>query len=99
MMTDIIERLHNSTEFFHNDCELKLEAISEIERLRDKCNKQAMILRRLNPDMNPGVYFICGEMGEKDQNGLPEQLLVVPAYGCDWHMVYKRTDKISGPEW
>ncbi len=45
------------------------------------------------------IYFICGEGGEKDQNNLPKQIHVCPAYGVDWFQVYERTDKTHGPEW
>lgn len=75
------------------------ELKAEVARLKDKCDRQAMILRRLTPENYPGVYFITGEIGLKDTNGLPEKLLVVPAYGADWHMIYQRTDKTYGPEW
>lgn len=98
-MTDIIERLHNSTEFYHNDCVLKLEALKEIERLREKCDKQATILRRINPENFPGIYFITGEAGVKDQNGMPETLYVVPSYGVDFSYVYERKALTVGPEW
>ncbi len=74
-------------------------AADEIERLREKCNKQAMVFQRLIPDKFPGVYFIHGEIGEKDQNGMPEKLLVVPAYGVDFSYVYEYTGKTTGPEW
>lgn len=46
-----------------------------------------------------GIYFICGEGGEKDQNNLPKQIHVCPAYGVDWFQVYERTDKSFGPEY
>lgn len=72
---------------------------NELERLREKCNMQAMILRRLTPDKYPNTYFIHGELGEKDQNGMPEKIMVVPAYGCDWSQIYERTKKTIGPEW
>ena len=72
---------------------------NEINRLKEKCDKQAMILRRLTPENFPDTYFICGEAGTKDMNGLPEKILVVPAYGVDWNMTYQRTDKVFGPEW
>jgi hypothetical protein len=71
----------------------------EVGRLKEKCDRQAMILRRLTPENFPDIYFICGEAGEKDGNGLPEKILVVPAYGVDWHMTYQRTDKVFGLEW
>lgn len=45
------------------------------------------------------IYFICGEGGEKDQNNLPKQIYVCPAYGVDWFQIYERTDKTHGPEY
>jgi hypothetical protein len=74
-------------------------ATREIERLRKKCDRQATILRHLSPDRFAKTYFIHAELGNKDQNGMPEKLLVVPEYGCDFSYVYERTDKIMGPEW
>jgi hypothetical protein len=74
-------------------------AANEIERLIEKCNKQAMILRRLSPEQFPDTYFIHGELGAKDDNGMPDKLLVVPAYGVDFSYVYVRSDKVVGPEW
>lgn len=44
-------------------------------------------------------YFICGEGGDKDDNGLPDRLLVCPAYGCDWFQVYEKSSKSAGTEW
>lgn len=35
-------------------------------------------------------YFICGEGGEKDINGLPERISVCPAYGADHSEIYVR---------
>ena len=72
---------------------------SDNERLRDKCDRQAMILRRLNPEMFPDTFFITSHSGEKDQNGMPERLYVVPAYGVDFSYVYERTARTTGPEW
>jgi len=71
----------------------------EIERLQDRCNTQAMILRRLMPDKFPNTYFIHGELGEKDQNGMPEKIMVVPAHGVDFSYIYTREEKTVGPEW
>lgn len=45
-----------------------------------------------------GVYFICGEAGEKDKNGIPEQIHICPAYGSDVVYRYKRADA-SAPGW
>lgn len=73
--------------------------IKELERLHEKCDRQAMILRRLTPENFPDTYFIHGDGGTKDINGMPERIYVVPAYGCDWSQVYERTEKTTGPEW
>lgn len=95
-MTDIVEQLENVTGI-HED--LIEEAAKEIKRLREKCDRQAMILRRLTPENFPDTFFIHGEGGTKDNNGMPERIYVVPAYGCDWSQVYVRTEKVTGPEW
>jgi hypothetical protein len=75
------------------------EAANEIERLREKCNKQAMVLRHLIPEQHPSTLFIHAEIGERDQNNMPEKLLVVPSLGVDWSQVYVRTEKTEGPKW
>ena len=56
-----------------------------------------MTLRRLTN--HPDTLFIDGTLGEKDQNGMPEKLMVVPAYGVDFSYIYRRTEKTTGPEW
>jgi hypothetical protein len=58
-----------------------------------------MILRRLTPEQYPNTFFISGVLGDKDQNNMPEKLLVVPAYGVDFSYVYEYTGKTTGPEW
>jgi len=72
---------------------------AEIERLKNKCDKQAMILRRLSPDKFPDTLFISGVLGNRDMNNMPEKLLVCPAYGLDFSYVYEYTGKTTGPEW
>ena len=75
------------------------KAIEEIERLQKKCDLQTMMLRRLDAEKFPGTYFIHSGLGETDANGMPERLMVVPAYGVDFSYIYQRTDKTTGPEW
>ena len=72
---------------------------AEIERLKNKCDMQAKILQSLTPERHPGILFISGVLGKKDDNGMPEKLLVVPAYGVDFSYVYEYTGKTTGPEW
>ena len=45
-----------------------------------------------------GVFFICGEAGERDQNGIPERIHICPAYGSDVSYVFTR-GKSYAPEW
>ena len=95
-MTDIVEQLENTTGIHE---ELIYEAAKEIKRLRDKCDKQAMILRRLTPENNPDTLFISGVLGKRDQNNMPEKLMVVPAYGVDFCYIYEYNGKTTGQEW
>ena len=71
----------------------------EIERLTKKCDTQANILRRLTPETHPDTLFIHMLLGNRDENNMPEQLAVVPAYGVDFSYIYQRTEKTTGPEW
>jgi hypothetical protein len=45
------------------------------------------------------IYFICGEGGEKDKNGLPDSIYICPAYGVDWFQVYEKSQSSVGPEY
>ena len=44
------------------------------------------------PERMPDTYFISGEVGEKNEHGLPEYISVCPAYGLDFSVMYKRVD-------
>jgi len=46
-----------------------------------------------------GIYFICGEGGQKDENNLPDKIHICPAYGVDWFQVYEKTQSSVGPEY
>jgi hypothetical protein len=59
MTDDIVKRLRDTTGIHE---ELLYEAADEIERLRDKCDKQAMILRRLAPEKFPDTLFLANEI-------------------------------------
>ena len=75
------------------------KAIDEIKQLRKVRNDQANILRRLTPDKFPDTYFVHSGLGEKDKNGMPERLLVCPAYGVDFSYIYEYTGKTTTTEW
>lgn len=105
-MTDIIEKidsylkmggLFNPEEMEHHKVrDMLLECRDELERLATKCDKQAMVIRRIYVDQFPDTWFAWHGSGPKDQNGLPQYIEVVPAYGVDWTQIYEKTDKTVG---
>lgn len=64
--------------------------LHELRRLK-KIIKHEVLAEKLGD-----IYFICGACGEKDDNGLPDRILVCPAYGCAWFQVYEKTDITGG---
>jgi len=72
------------------------EAADELTETLDILEKQQKIIRRIYVEHFPDTYFICGEIGEKDQNGLPKYIQICPAYGLDWSHIYERTDRTIG---
>ena len=56
------------------------------------------ILRKLLPEKS-GHFFVCGEIGEKDSMGLPENILVCPTYGLEGFAIYKKDKDYSEPMW
>jgi hypothetical protein len=92
-MDELKEKLNDGSEL-HNDC---LQYIDYLEKKLKLLEKIDMLMKTSYPEKT-GHYFISGELGQKDDNGLPEYIQVVPAYGVDWHMLYKR-DRAFGPEW
>jgi len=93
-MTDIIDRLAAPGTVYpeddtDDDFALYAAARDEIIRLREKCDKQARILHHVFPDKS-GRYFISGQGGEVDDNGLPETVSICPAYGVGWTVTYRR---------
>lgn len=55
------------------------------------------IVRHLLPDMD--AFFVCGEVGDKGPDGLPEKILICPSYGLDGFAVYTKTSDYSAPGW
>ncbi len=78
---------------------MNLEIEAYEGELRELRKIKSLIKHNLLAEQMEGIYFICGEGGEKDKNNLPKQIHVCPAYGVDWFQVYERTDKTWGPEW
>jgi hypothetical protein len=76
----------------------KAEMQAEIDRLKDKCDKQATVIRHVFADRIGYTPFISGEGGEKDANDMPERFHICPAFGCDFSYVYTRGETF-GCEW
>lgn len=76
--------------------DMLLDCRNEFEEILDLLAKQQKIIRRIYVDHFPDTYFVSGEIGHKDQNGLPEYIEVCPAYGVDWTQLYQRTDRTIG---
>jgi hypothetical protein len=75
---------------------LELEAYEgELEKLR----RVHTMVRHLSAEKLDGVFFICGEAGDKDDMGLPEKIMVCPAYGLDGFAMYTKTSGYSAPEY
>lgn len=72
---------------------LELEAYEgELRRLR----KLVTMVKHIDfAEELGGIYFICGEGGEKDSLNLPERIYICPAYGVDFSVVYTRTDQVG----
>ncbi len=73
-------------------CDRVALLVSENKRLKEKCDKQATMLKSAYPEKS-GAMFITGIAGEQDQNGMPEYLLVSPTYGVDFCYRYNRSDE------
>ena len=70
----------------------------EVLLLRKKVEKYETILRHAMSEKT-GVFFICGEAGEKDSMGLPEKIMVCPAYGLDGFASYRKDRDYTAPGW
>ena len=73
--------------------DLLMDCRDELERLTTKCDKQAMVLRRIYVEQFPNTWYVAGGYGDKDRNNLPKYIEVVPAWGVDWSHIYERTDR------
>lgn len=82
----------------HKVSDLLMRCRDEIERLKEKCDKQAMVIRRMYVDEYPNQWFAWNGLGERDQNGLPQYIEVVPAHGVGWTQLYEKTDRTISME-
>lgn len=80
---------------------LEVEAYEgELKKLRELNDLYTKIYKHtFGADKGNNAYFICGELGPKDSSGLPDKILVCPAYGVDFFHVYQDTGEVHGTEW
>lgn len=71
--------------------------------ITEKEYEQFQVLKKIfvhaSAEKFEGVYFICGESGDKDDMGLPEYISVCPAFGLDGIAMYKKHKDYSAPGW
>ena len=75
------------------------ELEAELEKYKTGYEAAMRIIKPQFPEKFPDQYFICGELGAKDNNNMPDKLMVCPAYGLDFFYVYEYTGETAGPEW
>lgn len=90
-------KITHSDSFLNRITSLESEN-TRITYLESENEKLKSILRKIFPEKS-GDFFICGEAGEKDTMGLPERILVCPAYGADGFVTYKKAGEYSAPGW
>jgi hypothetical protein len=91
-LKELIDNLRHPTETSIPFTELMNDAADELEEIMVLLEKQQVIIRRIYAEKLPDTWFVCGESGNKDQNGLPDRIEVCPAYGVGWTQLYQKTD-------
>ena len=92
----MVERSH----FYVGSCAMEaMRRIEELEAENEKLLKALDIYERernrfkhAKPEIT-GAYFLSGGHGPTDVNQMPQFVEVVPAYGCDWSMIYENTGR------
>lgn len=73
---------------FWRKCVLETEAYEgELKALRNAFTTLKPFLAEHFSDQ----YFISGELGPKESDGLPQKILVTPAYGVSFGVIYTKT--------
>jgi len=68
----------------------------ELEQLRKENARLVEELKRLYGVDRP---FICGEVGGKGHDHMPEFVLVCPSYGADGFAMYKKHKNYTTPNY
>lgn len=91
-----LSRLHQVAELIVKEGDRAMKEITDEEY--ELFTKLTKIWLHSIPERS-GLYFICGEAGEQDEMGLPEHILVCPAYGSDGMAMYTMSKPYSAPEY
>ena len=79
--------------------ETNLETEAYEGELKELRKIRALVKHTVLAERMGNIYFICGEMGAKDNNNMPDKILVCPAYGVDFFYVYQDTGEVHGPDY
>lgn len=66
--------------------------LEHIELLQEENAFMKKILKHVFPEKSE-AYYLCGERGEKNDLGLPEEVVICPAYGKLELVTYKRLEE------
>jgi len=98
--------LAQARRFFHhtvNGGTLKPEDVSYMVAALEEAYEETVLFEKLkkiwmhsSPEKSGG-FFVCGEGGNRDEMGLPEMIMVCPAYGLDGFALYKKSSDYSAP--
>lgn len=87
-----------TSEVTANECNHLIGMVKDLEErlkaanlLVDQAERIKTIVRHIFAEKT-GVYFICGESGDKDRDGLPDRILVCPEAGADVIAIYTKSD-------
>ena len=65
--------------------------LEHIELLQEENAFMKRVLKHVFPEKSE-AYYLCGEHGEKNELGLPEEVVICPAYGKLELVKYKRQE-------
>ncbi len=65
--------------------------IDHIEMLQEENAFMKKVLRHIFPEKSD-AYYLCGEKGAKNELGLPEEVVICPAFGKQELVTYKRQE-------
>jgi hypothetical protein len=77
----------------HEICEpVTSEMVTNLVKSLDIYERERNRYKHSNPEVFK-CYFLAGGVGDKDENGLPEFVEIVPEYGVGWSQLYQKIDK------